>query len=371
MQRVKKEALLFFSLILLSSLSAKEFSVKITSPHQNQQFDVCSDITLVAEATVDEGEVTEVMFTYNTYSIKTVRGEPFEYTWEGVPAGIYELRARARDNDRNIVYSEPVQIFVGDYEDGNLILNSQFECGTIEPWKFVEESGGEGSIEIVSDSEISVDSSAAMIKINNVGSVYWSIQLEQKYPLKQDHYYEISFSAAAPQTKQISLELQSRTTWEVYWTQNISISQPGVYGPYEYECPVDDDNTYFQFLVAYDTTSLYLDDIYVFDTDWTDVKSREPVAVKNFELFQNFPNPFNPGTTIKYSLKNPETVRLVIYNLRGELVTVLVDEAKAAGIHTVDWSGRNDLGRLVNSGLYIYKLTAGREAVSRKLLLVK
>jgi M6 family metalloprotease-like protein len=91
-------------------------------------------------------------------------------------------------------------------------------------------------------------------------------------------------------------------------------------------------------------------------------------------LYQNHPNPFNPTTTIRYSIKERGRVTLVIYNAAGQRVKTLVDEVKtpsAAGLSTV-WNGTNDEGERVASGVYLYKLTTsdGYQAV-RKLVLLK
>jgi hypothetical protein len=90
-----------------------------------------------------------------------------------------------------------------------------------------------------------------------------------------------------------------------------------------------------------------------------------------FGLFQNAPNPFNPETTIAFSLPEPNDVRLEIYDVAGRRVTTLVDERLGAGEHRVEWNGMGATGDRVASGVYFYKLTAGRENVSRKMVLLK
>ncbi|MCL2065545.1 MAG: T9SS type A sorting domain-containing protein, partial [Candidatus Cloacimonetes bacterium] len=84
----------------------------------------------------------------------------------------------------------------------------------------------------------------------------------------------------------------------------------------------------------------------------------------------NFPNPFNPSTTIAYSLAESGNVKLQIFNIRGQLVKTLVNEVQNAGRYTVDWHGDNDRQRSVGSGVYFYRLetSAGRQ-VKRMVLL--
>jgi hypothetical protein len=94
---------------------------------------------------------------------------------------------------------------------------------------------------------------------------------------------------------------------------------------------------------------------------------------KSFELAQNYPNPFNPSTTISYAIPEGENVitRLAIYNIRGQLVRELVDEIQNPGIYRVEWDGRDQHGRQVASGVYIYHLQAGDFVQTRKMVLLK
>jgi hypothetical protein len=79
----------------------------------------------------------------------------------------------------------------------------------------------------------------------------------------------------------------------------------------------------------------------------------------NYELSQNFPNPFNPATTIQYGLPKPSTINLIVYNLLGEEVAPLIkDELQDSGYHVITWDGRNSVGVKVVSGVYFYQMRA-------------
>jgi hypothetical protein len=93
-----------------------------------------------------------------------------------------------------------------------------------------------------------------------------------------------------------------------------------------------------------------------------------PVATK---LMGNYPNPFNPSTSINYALSEDGFVSLKIYNTLGEEVASLVNEYQVAGIKSAVWNGRNDAGVSVASGIYIYRLTAGNVVLSEKMLFMK
>jgi len=97
-----------------------------------------------------------------------------------------------------------------------------------------------------------------------------------------------------------------------------------------------------------------------------------PAVPSEFILSQNFPNPFNPATTIRYGLPSTERVTLKVYNLLGEEVAALVnDEKKNAGYHVVIWDGRNQAGQQVGSGIYFYQMFIGKFFMTKKMALVK
>jgi hypothetical protein len=90
-----------------------------------------------------------------------------------------------------------------------------------------------------------------------------------------------------------------------------------------------------------------------------------------FALLQNFPNPFNPETTIGYNLAESADVTLHIYNVVGQVVRTLVAEPQSAGRYQVRWNGMDDRGVPVSSGIYFYQVSAGKFQDVRKLMLLK
>ena len=92
---------------------------------------------------------------------------------------------------------------------------------------------------------------------------------------------------------------------------------------------------------------------------------------EQFTLSTNFPNPFNPTTTIEYTLSIPAEIRLTIYDQSGKEVAVIDKGHRQAGAHKVTWDGRNINGVQVASGVYFYKLQAGHIVLTRKLALVR
>lgn len=101
--------------------------------------------------------------------------------------------------------------------------------------------------------------------------------------------------------------------------------------------------------------------------------STEPLTVvKNgyspasFSLNQNYPNPFNPTTNIQYSISSRQFVSLKVYNILGEQVAALVNEEKSPGTYILNFNGSN-----LASGTYFYRLTAGSNVTTKKMILLK
>lgn len=110
------------------------------------------------------------------------------------------------------------------------------------------------------------------------------------------------------------------------------------------------------------------------DHDGTETTSA-PIAVSapqtELALLPNVPNPFNPSTTIRYVLPSRVKVRVTIYDIAGRLVTTLVDREEAAGSYGVEWKGTGADGARVSSGVYLVRIEAGKQSLSRKMVLLK
>ena len=89
-------------------------------------------------------------------------------------------------------------------------------------------------------------------------------------------------------------------------------------------------------------------------------------APQEFALSQNYPNPFNPSTNISYTLPKMSRVDLTIYNMLGQKVVSLVNQTQEAGSYTINWEAGN-----VSSGVYIYRLTAGKQTFTKRMMLIK
>jgi hypothetical protein len=127
-------------------------------------------------------------------------------------------------------------------------------------------------------------------------------------------------------------------------------------GYYPDTCEVD---------LTYGTTTMKTIELYPVPTSVA-VGVRIPNA-----LYPNYPNPFNPTTTIRYDLFDAGAVTLSIYNVLGQRVRTLVSERRPAGHNEATWDGTDDHGHRVASGVYVYKLETGATVRTRKMLLLK
>ncbi|HEX2867185.1 MAG TPA: FlgD immunoglobulin-like domain containing protein [Ignavibacteriales bacterium] len=94
-------------------------------------------------------------------------------------------------------------------------------------------------------------------------------------------------------------------------------------------------------------------------------------APESFDLAQNYPNPFNPSTTIKYQIPEAANVKVTVYDVTGKQVAELVNDYKQAGHYEVSWTGHDNSGHQVASGIYLYTIQAGSFTKSMKMMLLK
>ncbi|MFC1569358.1 FlgD immunoglobulin-like domain containing protein, partial [bacterium] len=103
----------------------------------------------------------------------------------------------------------------------------------------------------------------------------------------------------------------------------------------------------------------------------SDIASRNTLNPDEFGLNANYPNPFNPSTTISFQLPKTTQVTVTVYDLQGKNIATLLEQSLTAGKHQVQWDGRNDAGNDVASGVYFYKVHAGQNVKSSKMTLLR
>ena len=88
-------------------------------------------------------------------------------------------------------------------------------------------------------------------------------------------------------------------------------------------------------------------------------------------LEQNFPNPFNPSTRIRFSITGTDRVNISVFDIEGKLIDTIANREFQAGTHTVSWNGKDSRGRDVASGIYLYRLKTGGSVATRKMVLIR
>lgn len=115
---------------------------------------------------------------------------------------------------------------------------------------------------------------------------------------------------------------------------------------------------------------LFIDNVELWTENYT---STEPVSLlpEEFAIYPNYPNPFNPSTTIRYALPEAAEVKLQIFDLRGRLVSTLVNTEQPAGYHQMEWHGVDASGHKLGTGIYLARVQAGDRSEVIKLALIK
>jgi len=104
---------------------------------------------------------------------------------------------------------------------------------------------------------------------------------------------------------------------------------------------------------------------------WLGVSTNPELVPELVLELTNYPNPFNPETTIQYSISKDSPVELTVYNIKGQKVKTLIDETQTKGIHEVIWDGTDANNKSVSSGIYLYKLTSEGKTDMRKMMMLK
>ena len=121
------------------------------------------------------------------------------------------------------------------------------------------------------------------------------------------------------------------------------------------------------------TEEIYIDDVKI-QQEETGPSTATPSIennLKNYTLYQNYPNPFNPATTIKFTLEKTEAVNIKIYDIKGALIRELMNKKANAGLNKIVWDGKNEHGNLVTSGIYFYRISAGKFSQTKRMVFIR
>jgi len=115
----------------------------------------------------------------------------------------------------------------------------------------------------------------------------------------------------------------------------------------------------------------YFDNISFSPSNSVGVDNRSETLPQGFALEQNFPNPFNPFTTLRYDLPEDALVNITIYDMMGRVVSNLVSSQQRAGYKSIQWNATNNAGQPVSAGVYLYSIEAGKFRQTKKMILLK
>jgi len=173
--------------------------------------------------------------------------------------------------------------------------------------------------------------------------------------------------------------VRSDETWifdlgETSWTLDANTTQPSARN-YHRLSETSMDGSSLPILFGGDEASGYDDDTWIFgggdylvSVEFSPLSDAQP---KTFQLFSNYPNPFNPDTWINYQLPQAGPVTIRIYNVNGQLTKILVDEEQTSGAYHVSWNGQDLHGCPAASGIYFCQLRSGRSVETIKMILLR
>ena len=131
-------------------------------------------------------------------------------------------------------------------------------------------------------------------------------------------------------------------------------------------------NNKFYFQLGSQTGEVWIDDIVLIEKSYpSHISARQNSPVVPYQLGQNYPNPANPTTKIRYSLMNSQTIDLSVFNMEGKKVKTLAHGYQNAGEYTLVWDGRDSNQQILATGIYFYRLSTDFFSTTRKILLVR
>ena len=208
----------------------------------------------------------------------------------------------------------------------------------------------------------------------------WHLEFSTNDPIKLLGFSHLSFAfhpgnVVSPENGRLNLFLESETI-ELLGDNIVDLQQSAWQ---QVDIPLTDfyiDGTLGEFRLSGTIAgTFYLDDIRLVTKTpppaTAVLEEQVTTQPESFALDQNFPNPFNSGTIIRFDLPQSEKIELAIYNLAGQKVATIVQGLRQEGSYEINWDGRDHAGRTLASGVYFYRLQAGARVQTRKLLFLR
>ena len=317
-------------------------TVSIISPVSGTKIPDSTDVLITAAAADTDGHVVSVVFyVADTTKIGEADSLPYSITWKNVAPNLYSLTAVATDNDGHKRTSNRVQIQVGTLKKVRVEAENAIRVGS--------------SMTVKNDG--SASGGAFLDMATQTGTVTWTLpgvpsagsyEIAFGFKLAYDHPKTQYINVNGVRADTVLFDGASTSSWyEV--TRNVNLDE----GSNTIQMELYWGWMYLDYLAV--PTSIKL-------TSTKDI-ALTPVS---FSLQQNFPNPFNPSTTIEYSIARAVGVKLDVYDLLGRRVAALVDRLENPGQKSVKFDASH-----VSSGVYFYRLRAGDFVAFKKMLVLK
>jgi hypothetical protein len=316
-------------------------TVSITSPRNDTAYAEGASVTIVAAAQDSDGTVVSVKFYADALLIGEQTAPPFAFTWLHPPNGQYPLTAVATDNQGHQRTSTIVRITVGTPPMTKKEAEAAVVSGTSITRKNDAAASGGMYLDMATQS----------------GTVTWTVRNVQgagSYPITfgfrlfYDHPKTQYLNVNGARVGEVVFDATSASTW---FTKTVYVN-----------LIAGDNSIQMELYWGW----MYLDYLAVPTSVLNSAGDPLAAVPDRYVLEQNFPNPFNPKTGVRYQVAGVSNVKLVVYDLLGREVAVLVNERKGAGSYEVAFDGSG-----LASGVYVYRLTAGAFVQSRKMVLLR
>jgi hypothetical protein len=405
--------------ILMADLQGMP-EVSITSPVNGSVYNEGEDILVEAVASDPDGQVSLVEFYARNKKIGEDTTVPYSVMWSDVSIGGYYLKARATDDDGNIMSSKGVKIYVGEVDqtfvghwmfeknasdssdhgnDGILSGNPEFVAGKMGD-KALEFKTSQDYVTIAESPDFSTTSFtlAAWVKIPQSIPSGWRTILEHNrwgsnwfglWKSANGNRFHFRWGNQGRATSDFSGLISADTWYHVAGTYDSTTKSARLYlngkldgliqnadepKPVESEIRIGlnmDGNEEFKGII--DDVRVYrrvLDETEILElSNMTSLNNHDEtnsLLTPNTFSLSNFPNPFNPSTTIHFGLPIETHVVLNVYDIKGHLIETLVDAKKPAGFYNISFNGHK-----LASGVYFYRLSTPDHETVSKMIIVK
>jgi len=258
-------------------------------------------------------------------------------------------------------YLDNLQFTTPELLSANQIENADFFKGDTY-WNFITLSSAQAKDTVINGE--------LLVSIANGGIEVWDIHLGQSgLYFENGKEYTISFDAYAETPRTISVIAgMSESPWTVYSGNRIYpiLTEKRTFSFSFIMNDATDDKARFGFDIGGSTVNVFFDNIRVSSGNTPVGISKIQTTPISIQLFQNFPNPFNPETKIRYTLPKASDVKIEVLNVLGQRVVTLVDGNQPRGVHIINFNASH-----LASGLYFYTFEAADVRFKRKMLLLK